>query len=324
MRAAGSPSQHLELLSSKMAGYVLSSKADNTVSKYYGGFRRWSQFITREGGCALPGQPIHVALYLTHMLDTGCSHSVLTTALYSIKWAHGISGMSDPTENCFVKSLMESSKRQDRPPRVKKNCVSTSDIIELCEKYKDETDLLVIRDLVMIVLAFAGFLRYDELRALRVRDISFQDTYLKLIIRKSKTDQYRLGDELVIVRGETVACPYRIMQKYMSLLGSTDPDYFLFMPLVRGRASCKLIHKNKALSYTRARECIVRRLREVAVNQNLGLHSLRAGGATEAANNDVNERCWKRHGRWRGDISKDGYISDSLSHRLQVTKRLGL
>ncbi|XP_060080812.1 uncharacterized protein LOC132560179 [Ylistrum balloti] len=49
MRAVGSLSQHLELLSSKMAGYVLSSKADNTVSKYYGGFRRWSQFITREG-----------------------------------------------------------------------------------------------------------------------------------------------------------------------------------------------------------------------------------------------------------------------------------
>ena len=62
---------------------------------------------------------------------------------------------------------------------------------------------------------------------------------------------------------------------------------------------CKLIYKNKKLSYTAARESIVSRLKSVSQNLNLGLHSMRSGGATAAANTDVNERCWKRHGRWK-------------------------
>ena len=66
------------------------------------------------------------------------------------------------------------------------------------------------------------------------------------------------------------------------------------------------------------------RLKEVAGGLNLGLHSLRAGGATAAANIDVNERCWKRHGRWKSDRAKDGYVLDDVSHMLQVSKNLGL
>ncbi|VDH99100.1 Hypothetical predicted protein [Mytilus galloprovincialis] len=74
------------------------------------------------------------------------------------------------------------------------------------------------------------------------------------------------------------------------------------------------------LSYTRARECTVSRLKSICPDLNIGLYSLRAGGATAAANSDENERCWKRHGRWISDTAKDGHVADSLDHRLQVTK----
>lgn len=85
-----------------------------------------------------------------------------------------------------------------------------------------------------------------------------------------------------------------------------------------------LIYKDKCLSYTRARETLINRLREVAGNLNLGLHSLRSGGVTAAANAGINDRCLKRHGRWRADSSKDGYVADSLDRRLEVSKHLGL
>ena len=42
-----------------------------------------------------------------------------------------------------------------------------------------------------------------------------------------------------------------------------------------------------------------------------GLHSLRAGGASAAANAGVPDRLFKRHGRWRSKAAKDGYIKDS-------------
>ena len=55
-----------------------------------------------------------------------------------------------------------------------------------------------------------------------------------------------------------------------------------------------------------------------------GIHSLRAGGASAAANADVPDRLFKRHGRWRSENAKDGYIEDSLEKRLLVTQCLGL
>ena len=55
-----------------------------------------------------------------------------------------------------------------------------------------------------------------------------------------------------------------------------------------------------------------------------GLHSLRAGGATAAANAGVPDRLFKRHGRWRSENAKDGYVKDSVAERLSVTRKIGL
>ena len=55
-----------------------------------------------------------------------------------------------------------------------------------------------------------------------------------------------------------------------------------------------------------------------------GLHSLRSGGASAAANAGVPDRCFKRHGRWKSENAKDGYIKDTLKERLSVSKSIGL
>ena len=100
---------------------------------------------------------------------------------------------------------------------------------------------------------------------------------------------------------------------------------FLFRPVFRSGNTCKLIYKNKKLSYTSARENIISRLKSVSGNLNLGLHSLRSGGATAAANHVANDsRCLKRHRRWKTEKSKDSYIVDSIEKRLKVTQTLGL
>ena len=54
-----------------------------------------------------------------------------------------------------------------------------------------------------------------------------------------------------------------------------------------------------------------------------GVHSLRAGGATAAANAGVPDRAFKRQGRWKSENAKDGYVKDTLAYRLSVTKSLG-
>ena len=79
------------------------------------------------------------------------------------------------------------------------------------------------------------------------------------------------------------------------------------------------------MSYTRVRELVLGKLGDIGPEvSRYGLHSLRAGGATAAANGGVVDRMFKRHGRWRSENAKDGYVKDSLTARLGVSKSLGL
>lgn len=130
---------------------------------------------------------------------------------------------------------------------------------------------------------------------------------------------------MVISQGVTSACPYKMLKRYIRVVGiSLNSEHFLFKPGFISRSSCSLIYKNKPMSYTRIRETVVSRLKEICGDANIGLHSLRASGATAVARTSVNERCWKRHGRWKSDMSKDGYVEDTLDNRLNVTKSLNL
>ena len=314
---------YLYSLYPKMCELLMKSKSDNTVKSYFYAFKRWEHFITQQGHNALPAQPVHVALYLTHLVNNGSSFHPVSNAVYGIKWAHDVNGLQDPTTNSFVVSVLEASKRTVSKKTEKKEPISSETLIEICAMFKDSSDLLVIRDLTMMLLSFSGFLRFDEVSSLRFNDVRICDNFLVLNITKSKTDQYRQSNEILISKGSTVACPFNMFLKYINLAGfSSDSNYFLFRPVYRSGKTCKLINKDKKLSYTAAREALLKRIKLVSPDCNVGLHSFRSGGATAAANANVNERCLKKHGRWKSDSSKDGYIVDSIQNRLQVSQVL--
>ena len=59
----------------------------------------------------------------------------------------------------------------------------------------------------------------------------------------------------------------------------------------------------------------------MAPELNLGIHSLRAGGASTIANSDkVDDRCLMRHGRWKSHNSKNMYVEDSVAKKLRITE----
>ncbi|VDI52067.1 Hypothetical predicted protein [Mytilus galloprovincialis] len=107
-----------------------------------------------------------------------------------------------------------------------------------------------------------------------------------------------------------------LANKMSSFIVGSKAENISKKPIFRSKGIATLIHQNKKMSYTSAKENIVKRIRIVAPNLNLCLHSLRSGGATAAAQSDVNERFIKRHGRWKSDTSKDGYIDDTFEKRM--------
>ena len=78
---------------------------------------------------SLPANPVHIALYLTYSLGSGCSFHIVSGAKYAIKWAHNLSGFPDVTNHVFIDNIVESAERIAKPKTVEKDPFSTEDLI---------------------------------------------------------------------------------------------------------------------------------------------------------------------------------------------------
>ena len=99
-----------------------------------------------------------------------------------------------------------------------------------------------------------------------------------------------------------------------------DADKLLFRGLTSTKHGYRL-HPSGGLSYTRVRELVLEKLQELGLDpKQFGLHSLRSGGASAAANTGVPDRWFKRHGRQLLENAKDNYIKDKFEDWLRVTQ----
>ena len=106
-----------------------------------------------------------------------------------------------------------------------------------------------------------------------------------------------------------------------------EKEQFLFRGVkwLKSNSTFSLREKNKPISYSTARTNMLDMFKDLGLDpKNFGLHSARSGGATSAANAGVQERLFKRHGRWKSTSAKDCYVKDNLERLLSVSQKLGL
>ena len=101
--------------------------------------------------------------------------------------------------------LLEGLKRLLANPVNRKEPITAEMLHSVVMKFGD-TDLKGIRTCAMMLLAYAT-LRYDEQSNLKICDLEFAESHVKIFIEKSKTDQFREG-AWVIATGK-VTCPVR-------------------------------------------------------------------------------------------------------------------
>ena len=233
------------------------------------------------------------------MLESTKSCSSVDSAFYAIKWAHEIAGMASPTDNQVVSRVREAAKRilgAGIPNR--KEPLST-DVLKDIVEGADRANILHLRNVCLYVLAYAGFFSSEEVLyqneshsfPRRVHDYQSR--------KKSKTDQLRQGDQVVIAQSGGSVCPVSLLKIYLRKL-DIDPhsNEFIFRPLVKTKSSYKLTQKNKPISYTTFRDQLAKSLKNVVPDPSVyGTHSFRSGGASRAANSRVNDRLFQKHGR---------------------------
>ncbi|PFX16249.1 hypothetical protein AWC38_SpisGene19485 [Stylophora pistillata] len=102
----------LQSLSSRLQTTILLARAPRTVNMYDRAFRKWKEFALRKQELSyFPANPMHVAVYLRHVLESTRSIASVDTAFYSIKWAHESAGLVSSTDNPLVNRVRDAAKR---------------------------------------------------------------------------------------------------------------------------------------------------------------------------------------------------------------------
>ena len=312
---------NLRKLAAKLPDTIVRSHADSTVGKYLGAFRRWEAWATKQGFEALPARDYQLALYLQH-LRLYKSKAAVEEACNALAWVHSASGLSSPSSHPFVRATSEGLQRMLAKPVTKNKPESVELLGRIVEEATMSNSLSDICLATACQLSLAGFLRFNDIRPI---DVKVQDEFMTLHLPRSKTDQLRKGDELMIARTRNATCPVAMLELYMRQTHTAwDDQQFLFRPICKSSKGERL-RESGCISYSCLRDLFKRKLEVLGEKlSDYGIHSLRAGGATAAANLGVADRFFKSHGRWRSKNAKDGYVEDTTEQRLGVSRNLGL
>ncbi|CAH3184252.1 unnamed protein product, partial [Porites lobata] len=304
--------ESLKELASRLEATVLASRAPGTTDAYRRSFVRWKKFASSKSEFQhFPAKTEHVALYLQHLIDTTHSQSAVDSAIYSIQWAHTMAAFPSPTNSPIIHAIREAAKRLvGTRPVNKKEPISAGMIRKLVINFDN---LLELRNVCIFILAYAGFFRIQEVLHIKYGDIHFNSGYVVINVDVSKTDQLRKGNEVVISVGSgEKTCPVKILRRYLT-------------EVERYPSGHKFVAINRPVSYSTIREYFKVNFKDIVPDISLfSTHSLRAGGASAAANAGVPDRLFQRHGRWRSVSAKNGYVDDSLGSRLSVSKMLDI
>jgi len=249
------------------------SKANNTLRAYQSDYRDFSLFCSKNGLSSMPTQPKIVALYITH-LSKFSKFSTLKRRIASISVIHKLKGHYLDTKHPIIMENLHGIKRTlGSRQKAKKPLLinSLKKIIKAIDQEKKERD----RDRALILIGFAGGFRRSELVSILKEDVELVDEGVKILIKKSKTDQSGEGSIKAIPYFQNQEfCPVIALKKYMSLKKFNSNSEKIF----------KLSDKSVAL--------IIKKYAQIA-----GLdptkyagHSLRSGFATTAAEFGAEER----------------------------------
>ena len=250
------------------------SKANNTLRAYQSDFKDFSIFCTKNGFSFMPTQPKIIALYITH-LSKSLKFSTLKRRIASISVIHKLKGHYLDTKHPIIMENLLGIKRTLGSRQKAKKPLLINDL-KLIIKVIDEDK---IRDKALILLGFAGGFRRSELVNVYFQDIDFVPEGVKILIRRSKTDQSGEGSIKAIPYFENQEfCPVIALKNYLNKKFSnsdkSQKDVKIF----------EISDKSVAL--------IIKRYAEKAGldSSKYAGHSLRSGFATTAAEFGAEER----------------------------------
>ena len=262
------------------------SKSNNTLRAYKSDFKDFGAFCAKHGLNSLPSEPKIVSLYITH-LSKNLKVSTLRRRLVSISMVHKLKGhYLDIKHPIIIENLM-GIKRSKGSIQVGKKPILINhlkSIINVINEQKND-NIKKFRDKAIILVGFGGGFRRSELISIDYEELEFVSEGVKIIIKRSKTDQFGEGmiKGLPYFNNETY-CPVINLKKWLEI--SKIKSGPIFRSFSKGSTL-----NDKRLTDQSVVILIKYYLNLAGIeNKNFSGHSLRSGFATVAAESGADER----------------------------------
>ena len=264
------------------------SKSKNTLRAYKADFEHFAAFCVSNKLNYLPTEPGIVALYLTH-LSKSSKFSTLKRRLASISVIQKLRGHYLDIKHPVIIENLHGIKRNIGTRQLSKKPILINDlkllinvindklvnIKQLNIHKKEKIELTSIRNKALILLGFAGGFRRSELVNIEYNELEFVDEGVKILVKKSKTDQSGEGlIKAIPYFDNKFYCPVLALKKYIGL---------------------KFINTKQGLIFDMSDKSVALIIKKYAEKAGLDAskyagHSLRSGFATTAAEFGAEER----------------------------------
>ena len=290
-----------------MEHYFSNGLATSTRRSYNSAKNRYATFCRQLGLEPLPASEHQLCQYISHLANEKLCHSSIKCYLSAIRHLHIAEGYGDPGISSMahleqvlkgIKSLQV--KAPKKPPRLPITPELLSKMRQAWSRVGTKWNFTMLW--VAATLCFFGFLRsgeitvpsqatFDEGAHLTFADLSVDDAgnpkVLRVHIKASKTDPFRVGIDIFVGRTYNHLCPVAAVLSYMTLRGPGKGPFFRFQdgtPLTRARFVI----------------CLKEAISEAGVDCSpYSGHSFRSGAATTAAKQGLSDTMIKTLGRWK-------------------------
>jgi len=316
VKTTAAPPARLVDLVAQAADYAEASIAPATKRAYA---TAWADF---EAWCAdndldcLPASEMTVGSYLADRAAT-LAVSSLNTRLTAIKRAHRLKDHPLNTTNPAIRDVFAGIKREKGTAQAVKAPILVEKLRQAINALPDT--MRGDRDKALLLIGFSAALRRSELVALDVADLDFTDEGLKLTLRRRKTDQEGAGTVIGVLPGQHhQTCPISAIASWLERAKITAGP--VFRPVTKGGKVGTSRLSDKAVS-----RAVKSAMAAIGADPaDYGGHSLRAGLATSAAQNGVEERHIMRQTGHKSVQMVRRYIRDGELFRDNVSGQVGL
>ncbi|HEX7875515.1 MAG TPA: site-specific integrase [Sphingobium sp.] len=295
---------------------LAASKAGSTRKAYAADWSRFCDFCEARDVEALPAHPDIVALFAHVEAQAGIAPVTIGRRIAAINHHHKEAGLASPSardDAGVIAAMLAGVRRKYARSKVQK-APAQAEVLKAMLAAVEGHGLRALRDRAILALGMAGAFRRSELAAMRIHDLLFVPSGLRITIPRSKRDQEAQGQVIAIPEGRFIR-PVALLQQWLHAAALDQPDPTTGK-LAQGPVFRRLTRSDAVTADPITDKTVARLVKTIAAGAGLdpgiySAHSLRAGFLTEAAAQRANLFKMKDHSRHKSLDVVAEYVRDA-------------